>query len=194
MASSEPIEITFTTPASAPIVQAFLRRPDVAALAQRENIVFKIDSVELDMTGGVYQGHVKPVSPLADVGAAVYPQHCLVIGDDVMVNYNPGFGDRLLNVVTFDSAEVGRRVQKQIEELTAVYQFLGGLGITRDKDIERILLGPRYETLQDLKERVQEILSAIQRIEEEVDIPDFHVPSSARRAILKTYLINRARP
>jgi hypothetical protein len=73
-------------------------------------------------------------------------------------------------------------------------ELLKEIGITRDKDIKRILSGDKYKTPEELEERIRDVSAAIRRVEEEVDMPGFAMPDSSKRAIMKTYLINRARP
>ncbi len=96
---------------------AAVDRQDVKRLFRDNDIVMKIDGIELVMDrNGYFQGELVVHGNLFYASAKDYPEDSLVIGDDPMEKY--GFGTRgiLLNVQTFSKAEAETVIERWLQK------------------------------------------------------------------------------
>lgn len=101
------------------IVHAFLNRKDIAKKLKENNINIRVDGVELILDKNkVFQGKMKVHGNLFVADSNEYPEDCLVVGDNAMEKY--GFGNILLNIQTYDSDEIEKRIKLKIQQLNRV--------------------------------------------------------------------------
>ena len=88
------------------------------------------------------------------------------------------------------------RKQKDIPvfDLGDARQALKEVGITQDRDLNRILSGEKYKTAKELRDQINLIISGISALEQITDIPGFKVTSETKTEIARTFLLHNDWP
>jgi len=104
------LEITITSGTLWQIIDRFLKGRAASEYLKRINVKFKIGATKILFNEeGKYDGQLFVTDKLTFAPTSLFPEKCLIIGDNAMENY--GFGQKLLNVQNFNTKVINKRIE-----------------------------------------------------------------------------------